>query len=360
MVDEQTGLRIEYLQTICKNKEGIFLSFIPVTIFTGFLGSGKTTLLNQLMQSKGDEKVIIIVNEFGDTSIDHELVLADEQEHIFQMNNGCMCCILREDLADMFLGILSIVEKNRFDVDRIIIETSGLAEPSPIAQTILRTPVLSERFILDSILTLVDVENASYQLENYPEVREQIAFADQLLLTKAENISAKKISELQQKLAEINPFIDQVKVGFDEKFFDLIGKNLFDQGLDNTKIEKDIDHMIQNHEHQHNHHGQHKHHHVHTTVDSFVIQLDEPLTAEQVILWVRQLIQLYGMNLMRYKGLLNIEGHDEPVVLQGVNMAFRLEEGGKWHGRPATKIVLIGKHLPEEEIKEKLIINYSK
>ncbi len=335
------------------------MPLIPVTILTGFLGSGKTTLLNQLLKSKGDEKVIIIINEFGDTSIDHELVLIDEQERIFQMNNGCMCCILREDLAEMFLDILAIVEESQIAIDRVIVETSGLAEPSPIAQTIIRTPVLSERFMIDSILTLVDAKNAAYQLENYPEAIEQIGFADKLLLTKTTDVPAEEVSELQRKLAAINPFVDQVKITATEKFYDLIGLDLFDQGLDNQDVEQEINHMIDNHHHheEHHHGHDHEHQHVHTLVDSFVIQIEEPLAEKQVILWLRQLIQLYGMDLMRYKGLLNIEGYERPVILQGVNMAFRLEEGDTWQDQPVTKIVVIGKNLPEEKIREVLVKN---
>lgn len=331
------------------------MSLIPVTILTGFLGAGKTTLLNQLMQSKGDEKVIIIVNEFGDTSIDHELVLVDEDERIFQMNNGCMCCILREDLAEMFLDILTIVKESGIAIHRVIIETSGLAEPSPIAQTIVRTPLLNEHFMIDSILTLVDAKNAEYQLDHYPEATEQVAFADRLLLTKTEAVPKQELHALKQKLAKINPFIDQEYVHGNLQFADLIGLQLFDHGLDNEDIEADIDHMIDNHEHHHHDHESHEHHHVHTPVNSFVIRLEEALPEKQVILWIRQLIQLYGMDLMRYKGLLNIEGYDQPVVLQGVNMAFRLEEGECWQEKPITKIVLIGKELPEAEIKALLV-----
>ncbi len=335
------------------------MSLIPVTILTGFLGSGKTTLLNQLMQSKGDEKVIIIINEFGDTSIDHELVLIDEEERIFQMNNGCMCCILREDLAEMFLSILSVVEESDLAIDRVIIETSGLAEPSPIAQTIVRTPLLNEHFMIDSILTLVDAKNAEYQLAHYPEATEQVAFADRVLLTKTEEVSEEELSELQQKLAEINPFIDQETIHSNLQFNDLIGLQLFDHGFDNTDIETDIDRMIDKHEHhRHEHHTHdHEHHHVHTPVNSFVIQMEEALSEKQVVLWIRHLIQLYGMDLMRYKGILNIDGYDRPVVLQGVNMAFRLEEGEVWQGKPMTKIVLIGKDLPEEKIIDLLVHN---
>jgi G3E family GTPase len=326
-----------------------------VTILTGFLGAGKTTLLNQLMQSKGDEKVIIIVNEFGDTSIDHELVLVDEDERIFQMNNGCMCCILREDLAEMFLDILTIVKESGIAIHRVIIETSGLAEPSPIAQTIVRTPLLNEHFMIDSILTLVDTQNAEYQLDHYPEATEQVAFADRLLLTKTEAVPKQELHVLKQKLAKINPFIDQECVHGNLQFADLIGLQLFDHGLDNEEIEADIDHMIDNHEHHHHDHESHEHHHVHTPVNSFVIRLEEALPEKQVILWIRQLIQLYGMDLMRYKGLLNIEGYNQPVVLQGVNMAFRLEEGESWQEKPITKIVLIGKELPEAEIRALLV-----
>lgn len=325
------------------------MSVIPVTILTGFLGSGKTTLLNQLMQTKGEEKVVIIVNEFGDTSIDHELILSDERERIFQLSNGCMCCVVREDLAEMFLAILSVAKDSPSGFDRVIIETSGLAEPSPIAQTIIRTPVLSEHFVIDSILTLVDVKNAHYQLENYTEAVEQVAFADKLLLTKTDQVSTQETKKIAKELEAINPFVDKWKLNFNEIYSDLIGLDLFDHSSkQNSEIENDIEHMMENHEH-------HYHDHVHTPVNSFVIHSEDSFSEKHIMRWIQILIQKYGMDLMRYKGILNIEGNEKQLILQGVNMAFRIEEGEEWRNDPATKIVLIGKNLPEKNIREMLI-----
>ena len=333
-------------------KGGNQVSPIPVTILTGFLGAGKTTLLNQLMQSKGEEKVVIIVNEYGETNIDHELILSDENEKIFQLNNGCMCCVIREDLVEMFVAILSVVENNGSTFDRVIIETSGLAEPSPIAQTILRTPLLSKYFVMDSILTLVDAEHADYQLTHYTEARDQIAFADKILLTKTDFVSEQKRKEVEQEIEKINPFVDKVSLTGKENFEQLIGLDLFDRSFDEeNELEDDIDHMIENHEH---------HHHTHTLVDSFVISSDVPFSEEHILSWLQNLIQKYGMNLMRYKGILNIAGVKNQVILQGVNMAFRLEQGKKKDSKTSTKIVLIGKDLPKTAISDALLKGYSK
>lgn len=176
------------------------MGLIPLTVLTGFLGSGKTTLLNQLMKDTRDENVVIIVNEYGDVGIDHPLVLTNEQEKIFQMNNGCMCCILREDLIDMFLAILQVAEKGSApDRSTNYWNKCGLAEHSPIAQTIIRIPLLNEHFIVDSLITLVDAKNGLYQLENYNEAVEQVAYADKIFLTKTDLINTREVNRLKKK-----------------------------------------------------------------------------------------------------------------------------------------------------------------
>lgn len=351
------------------------MSLIPITVLTGFLGSGKTTLLNKLMKDTKDENVVIIVNEYGDVGIDHQLVLSNEQEQIFQMNNGCMCCVLREDLIDMFLAILQVAEKGSTSIDRIIIETSGLAEPSPIAQTIIRTPLLNEHFVIDSLITLVDAKNGFYQLENYNEAVEQVAFADKIFLTKTDLTDTSEVNILKKELNKINSLVDTAVLNMNTVTYeDIVGLDLFDRSISGAKnVNADIDHMINNHtdnqhqqsghhDHDHNHEGHDhgSHHHIHTDVDTFVITSNSPLPEEQVISWLRLLIFQYGMDLMRYKGILSIEGQPCQIVLQGVNMAYKLEEGQAWKGFPETKIVLIGKNLPQKEITDLLLIDSKK
>lgn len=331
------------------------MSKIPITVLAGFLGSGKTTLLNQLLKTRRDENVVVIMNEFGDVGIDHELVLTIEEERIFQINNGCMCCILREDLLDMFQAILTVAEESKWKIDQIIIETSGLADPSPIIQTIIRTPLLNQYFSLDSVLTLVDAGNALYQLKNYPEAVEQVAFSDRAYLTKTDITEKDEVAKVKQELADINPFIDIIVLDSQtEQYKNVIGLNLFDGSTQKRSEEKDIDHMIENLEH---HHGEQVHSHNHSAVDSFVIAFNEPIEEGHFIQWLEMLVTQYGMNLIRYKGILNVLHQEKQVILQGVNRAFRVAEGEEWKEEPKTKIVLIGKNLPEKEITALLVEN---
>lgn len=341
---------------------------IPVTVLTGFLGSGKTTLLNQLMKQKQNERVVIIMNEYGETGIDHELVLVDENEQIYQMNNGCICCVLREDLHAMFTAILVAHDQNKLELDRILIETSGLAEPSPIAQTILRSPDLAERLALDTVFTLVDAENALYQLRNFNESVEQIAFADRILMTKTDLAGEMKTKLVVDEIREISPFAEIKFLDINSvKYNDIIGLNLFDQELGQLNdVEAGIDAMLMresaHHEHHHDHHGhshdhdhehehEHEHEHHHSEVDAFSIVIDEAIDSQKLSVWLNILINKFGMDLLRYKGILNIKDMNHQVILQGVNMAFRTDYGKEWGDKRQTKIVLIGKNLPENIIR---------
>lgn len=344
------------------------MDLIPITILTGFLGAGKTTLLNRLMQSNPGENVVIIVNEYGDVSIDHQLVLAEE-EKIIQLNNGCMCCILREDLVDLFSSILQVAKNGSAPIDRIIIETSGLAEPSPIAQTILRTPIINQHFVIDSILTVVDAVNGAYQLQHYSEAKEQVAFADKILLTKTELTQEKQVQQLKKELSICNPFIAIETLNLETvDYGQLIGLDLFDHTLTGShKVEEDINQMLSHqhvnghrennaHDHPSSHsgqgeHGEHPHHHHHTIVDSLALTVDEVMEKETFFYRLQLLISKYGMKIMRYKGILYLKGERRQYILQGVNMVFKIEEGRNWINQPQTKIVLIGRDLPQKEIR---------
>lgn len=333
---------------------------IPVTIFTGFLGAGKTTLLNVMMKKKGDGNIIVIINEFGETGIDHELVLVSEDEQIYQMNNGCMCCVLRDDLVQMFVAILMAHEEGKIAVDRILIETSGLAEPSPIAQAIIRTPVLSEKLAVDSILTLVDVENGLHQLRTYNESVEQVAFADRIFLTKLNPDNSLKARLVEETVRAINPFVRIEKLDIDSvQFSDVIGLDLFDRSLSSVAaVEGDLDDMLAREEesHHHHHHGdedEHGHHH-HSDIDAFSIVIDEAIDSLKLESWLNIIIMQYGMDLLRYKGVLNLRGQERQVVLQGINMAFRTDIGKPWEGERQSKILIIGKKIPETIIRKLL------
>ncbi|UUX34923.1 CobW family GTP-binding protein [Fundicoccus culcitae] len=350
---------------------------IPVTVLIGFLGSGKTTLLNRLIEQSPNERIVVIINEFGDTGIDHDLVLENYDEQIYQMNNGCMCCILRQDLVEMFMGILNAQAKHDLQIDRIIIETSGLAEPSPIAQTIIRSNVLSEQLIIDSIITLVDTENFLYQVRNFTETVDQIAFADTIFLTKTDLVDDTKLALVKKTLFDINPFVDVKAIDVKSVAFDqVVGLDLFDRFTSGSElVEGDIDVMIarkegkerlqhehahnhedeheHHHDHSHEHDGENEHHHEHSDVNAFTIIVDRPLVEQKFVYWLNMVTNIYGMDLLRYKGILNVEGFDRQVVLQGVNMAYSIDYGKeKVAENEPSKLVIIGKKLPEKVIRE--------
>ncbi|TVP92141.1 CobW family GTP-binding protein [Alkalibacterium sp.] len=337
---------------------------IPVTIITGFLGAGKTTLINALLHQPNDEKIAVIVNEYGDVGVDHNLVVNVEEE-VYQMNNGCLCCTLRTDLSDMLRTIYTIREKQTVAIDRIVIETTGLAEPGPIAQTFMRTPFLQDHFELDSVLTLVDAGNALYQIAHFEESVDQIAFADKLLITKGEQVNDHAQHLLKEKLRSINPFADIGKLNLDSiKVGDVIGLNLFNAQKMEESTHKDLNHS---HEHDHNHdhhhddhshdhdHGCHTHHHPNHTegIVTLSLKTEEPVHPTLIDMWMNELIMTYGMDLLRYKGILNLYGDSHQVIYQGVNMAFKAERGEPWDdNKRESVLVFIGKNLPVEEMKQ--------
>lgn len=335
---------------------------IPVTVITGFLGAGKTTLINQLLSQPTDEKMVVIVNEYGDVGVDHQLVLNVEEE-IFQMNNGCICCTLRTDLTQTLDSILAFKEEGRLQADRIVIETTGLAEPGPIAQTFLRTPFLQESFEIDSVVTVVDATNVLYQLSHYEESVEQIAFADQLALTKTDQVEDSILKAVKNRVREINPFAYMQVVDLENfKASEYVGRELFSSskieefevGEDHTHDDHDHHHHEHDHHHDHDEHDHHHHHHDHTAAyDTLSLKAKEPLHPALIDMWMNELIMTFGMDLLRYKGVLHLYGDPNEIVCQGVNMAFTAERGKPWEDRERESVlVFIGKNLPVEEMRE--------
>ncbi|WP_423190307.1 CobW family GTP-binding protein [Alkalibacterium sp. f15] len=332
---------------------------IPVTIITGFLGAGKTTLINELLHQPYDEKVAVIVNEYGDVGVDHNLVVNVEEE-VYQMNNGCLCCTLRTDLSDMLRTIYNIREKQSVSIDRIVIETTGLAAPGPIAQTFMRTPFLQAHFEIDSVLTLVDASNALYQMAHYEESIDQIAFADKLLLTKGEQVNSQMLHLLKQKLRSINPFADIDRLNLEEiAVNDVLGLKLFEEQRtekdDSLELEEDGGgHEHQHDEHHHHDHDAHDHQPNHTEgIVTLSLKAKEPIHPTLIDMWMDELIMTYGMDLLRYKGIIHLYGDANQIIYQGVNMAFKAERGEPWGERERESVlVFIGKDLPLEEMKK--------
>lgn len=321
------------------------LSQIPVTIFSGFLGSGKTTLINQLMNDPDKQSTFIIMNEFGETSIDHELIAQIDQQNIYQLNNGCFCCIAKNDLVSTFAKIMTMINQKIQTIDRIVIELSGLAEPSPIIQTILKTPFLSDYFSIDSIIGVVDAKNILYQLEHYPEASHQLSYTDKVILTKWENCP--NLDEVVHVLHQLNPLAEVENIVLDEIVYKkIIGLNLFQTSHTMQHSKTNVLTSVADH---------HFNHHL-SGVNSFSIVIFDSIEAKQVDWWLEQLIEIYGMNLMRYKGYINIQGYDHPLIIQGVNTTFHMSKGTKWKGVRKSKIVFIGTNLDQKTIMNLLMV----
>jgi len=243
---------------------------IPATVLTGFLGAGKTTLLKRVLSEDHGHKIAIIENEFGEENIDNDILVSDTKEHIVQMSNGCVCCTIREDLRTTLQELAEKKRKGELDFDRVVIETTGLADPGPVAQTFFMDDEIAESFLLDSVLTLVDAKHAAQTLNDRQEARRQIGFADQIFISKSELVAKDELDALQHRLKHMNPRAPQHIVHFGEigidKVFDLRGFNL------NTTLEIDPDFLNEGHDHHqhdaehcdhpshaHDHHGDHDH-----------------------------------------------------------------------------------------------------
>ncbi len=332
---------------------------IPATILTGFLGSGKTTLLKRVLAEAHGQKIAVIENEFGEENIDNEILVADTKEQIIQMNNGCVCCTIREDLRSTLADLAEKRRKGELDFDRVVIETTGLADPGPVAQTFFMDDEIAESYLLDSILTLVDAKHADGQLDSRQEARRQVGFADQIFISKSELVDAGQFDALAHRLKHMNPRAPQQKVHFGEvpiaQVFDLKGFNL------NSKLEIDPEFLAgdghgPHHDHDHHDHADgeacdHPHHHAHDDdVKSFVFRSERPFNPGRLEDFLGSIVQVYGPKLLRYKGVLSMKGADRKVIFQGVHQLMGSDLGPKWlPGEPRiSKLVFIGIDLPRD------------
>ena len=328
---------------------------IPATILTGFLGSGKTTLLKRVLTESHGHKIAVIENEFGEENIDNEILVADSAEQIVQMNNGCVCCTIREDLRSTLADLAERRRKGELDFERVVIETTGLADPGPVAQTFFMDDEIAETYLLDSILTLVDAKHAGTQLDDRLEARRQVGFADQIFISKADLVGDSEVQDLAHRLKHMNPRAPQRRVHFGEvslrEVFDLRGFNL------NAKLEIDPEFLAEadDHDHHHDHaHGEecdHPHHHRHDDdVKSFVFRAERPFHPAKLEDFLGGVIQVYGPKLLRYKGVLHMKGSDRKVIFQGVHQLMGSDLGPKWvPGEPrVSKMVFIGIDLPRD------------
>jgi G3E family GTPase len=334
-------------------------SLIPATILTGFLGAGKTTLLKRVLTESHGQKIAVIENEFGEENIDNEILVADTGEQIIQMNNGCVCCTIREDLRSTLSTLAEKRRKGELDFERVVIETTGLADPGPVAQTFFMDDEIAESYLLDSILTLVDAKHADSQLDTRQEARRQVGFADQIFISKTDLVDSGSVDALVHRLKHMNPRAPQSRVHFGEvpisRVFDLRGFNL------NAKLEIDPeflaadDHDHAHHEHHgdhvHDEHCDHPHHHRHDDdVKSFVFRSERPFHAAKLEDFLGSIVQVYGPKMLRYKGVLYMKGSERKVVFQGVHQLMGSDLGPKWATaeKKGSKMVFIGIDLPKD------------
>jgi G3E family GTPase len=338
---------------------------IPTTILTGFLGAGKTTLLNRILREEHGMKIAVIENEFGQENIDNEILVQESREQIVEMNNGCICCTVR---GDLIVGLSDLAKRRaagEIDFDRVVIETTGLANPGPVAQTFFIDEEVGANYMLDAVVTVVDARHAMQQLDEHEEAQRQVGFADKILLSKTDLVDAAAVDALTARLKRINPRAPISRSDFGKaplaEVLDLRGFNLNEKleidpdFLAEDEHDHDHEHCDHDHEHGHvhdEHCGHHDHHHAHHTDDiaAFVFKSERPFDPAKLDEFLGGLVDVYGPRMLRYKGVLLMQGAERKVVFQGVHQLMGSDLGAKWgeNETRASKMVFIGKNLPKD------------
>jgi G3E family GTPase len=338
---------------------------IPVTLLTGYLGAGKTTLLNRILSEPHGKKYAVIVNEFGEIGIDNDLVVGADEE-VFEMNNGCICCTVRGDLVRILDGLMR--RKGKFDA--IILETTGLADPAPVAQTFFMDENVGRKTKLDAVVTVADAKWLSERLKDAPEAKNQIAFADVILLNKTDLVSADELNDVEARIRGINPYASLHRTQRAQIPLDaVLDRNAFDLDrildLEPSFLEED-DHGHEHehgHEHDHGHeHGDHDHahkrgglkHYHDEEMQSIALRTEKPLDADKFLPWIQDLVQKEGPNILRCKGILAFKNDDQRFVFQGVHMILDGNHQRPWKPdeKRESRVVFIGRNLPRELITE--------
>jgi len=334
-------------------------SLIPVTVITGFLGAGKTTLLNRILTENHGKRIAVIENEFGEIGIDHQLVIQSDEE-IFELNNGCICCRVRGDL----IRILAKLRQRRDKFDVVLIETTGMADPGPVAQTFFTDEEVKESFKLDGIVTVVDARHVGLHFDDMREVREQIGFADVILLNKTDLVTPAELKTTEARIRKMNPMaklyetrdsvIDIGKVldvgGFDLKR----ALELEPDFLTATEEEHDHDHEHEGeaHHHEPEHEEEHDHHHA-EDVTSVGIRAAGDLDEKKLSDWLGTLLRTKGQDIFRMKGILAVKGRSMRFVFQGVHMLMDGRPGRDWGNEPRiNSLIFIGRNLDRAELNE--------
>ncbi len=337
---------------------------IPVTVLTGYLGAGKTTLLNRILSEQHGQKYAVIVNEFGEIGIDNDLVVGADEE-VFEMNNGCICCTVRGDLIRIVEGLM----KRRGKFDAIIVETTGLADPAPVAQTFFVDQDVQDQARLDAVVTVADAKWLADRLKDAPEAKNQIAFADVIILNKMDLVTDEERREVEGRIRAINPYAKlhrATKCNVD--IAKVLGQNAFDLErileIEPAFLEAD-EHDHDHHDHGHGHHHDHGHHHHHDHGSNLKVYHDEEMQSVSVRVsgdldpdkfmpWINELVQREGPNILRSKGILAFKNDPKRFVFQGVHMILDGDSQREWKPGETreSKVVFIGRNLKEDELRQ--------
>jgi G3E family GTPase len=330
---------------------------IPVTVLTGYLGAGKTTLLNRILTEPHGKRFAVIVNEFGEIGIDNDLVVGADEE-VFEMNNGCICCTVRGDLIRIIDGLMK--RKGKFDA--ILVETTGLADPAPVAQTFFVDQDVSDKTRLDAVVTVADAKWLKDRLRDAPEAKNQIAFADVIVLNKTDLVTPAELKDVEMRIRAINPYAKLHKTTrAGVKIEDVLGQNAFDLDrildIEPAFLETD-DH---DHDHDHGHDHGHDHHHDHglkhyhdETMQSVSIRIDGDVDPDKFMPWVNEVAQSEGPNLLRWKGILAFKGEPKRFVFQGVHMMLDGDLQRDWRPdeKRQSRLVFIGHDLKTDKLEQ--------